>query len=152
MNNRSLLIVLGLFVIATTSGQNPISTNAPEQEISTLIDTYSLARTEKDSIRLQAILTDDVDQLVSSGIWRKGKSVALMGMLQSSETNPGARSLNIDQIRFLSKDCAIVDARYRIQNTDGTERNMWSTFIVVYDDSNWKIAAIRNMLPQANNK
>jgi uncharacterized protein (TIGR02246 family) len=151
MQYRYLLFVLGLFLVATTRGQNPLSTNDREQEIYTLIDTYSSARTEKDSMRLQAILMEDIDQLVSSGIWRKGKSEALKGMLQSSETNPGERSLLIDQIRFLNKDCALVDARYRIHNPDGTERNMWSTFIVVYDDSRWKISAIRNMLPRENN-
>jgi hypothetical protein len=40
----------------------------------------------------------------------------------------------------------IADARYEIQNADGTARKMWSTFIVVYQDDAWKITAIRNML------
>jgi uncharacterized protein (TIGR02246 family) len=137
--------------VTTAQGQNPVSTNDLEREIYALIDAYSLARSEKDSVRLQTILTEDIDQLVSSGIWRKGKAMALKGMLQSSENNPGERSLSIDQIRFLNTGCALVDARYHIRNTDGTERNMWSTFIVVEEGSSWKIAAIRNMLPQANN-
>jgi len=40
-----------------------------------------------------------------------------------------------------------VDARYEIQNADGTTRKMWDTFIVVLDNDAWKISAIRNMLP-----
>jgi hypothetical protein len=42
---------------------------------------------------------------------------------------------------------AIVDCKYEIQNTDGTGRKMWSTFIVNYNKKIWKISAIRNMLP-----
>ncbi len=152
MTNRWLFIAIGLLLAGRSVGQSIPPTNDPERAIYSLIDTYSSARTEKDSIMLDGILTEDIDQLVSSGIWRTGKSAALNGMLQSSETNPGERSLAIEHIRFLKEDCAIVDARYNIQNTDGTERKMWSTFIVVQDDSMWKIAAIRNMLPQATTR
>ncbi len=150
MKNTCLNIGLCLLFVVPNFGQDAVNDKAQEREITALIDTYSSARTEKDSLVLDGILTEDIDQLVSSGIWRKGKMTALRGMLQSSETNPGERSLVIEQIRFLKKDCAIVDARYHIQNTDGTERRMWSTFFVVQDDSKWKISAIRNMLPQVN--
>jgi len=68
-------------------------------------------------------------------------------MLQSSESNPGSRKLIVEKIRFLNKESAIADARYEIQNTDGTTRKMWSTFIVVNQKNSWKITAIRNMLP-----
>jgi len=151
MKNSFLFITLGLLLAANALGQDPVSKKNQEREIHALINMYSATRTEKDSAKLEGILTADIDQLVSSGSWRKGKAEALKGMLQSSESNPGTRSLVIEQIRFLNPDCAIVDARYHIQNPDGTVRKMWSTFIVVQDDAMWKIAAIRNMLPQSNN-
>lgn len=118
-----------------------------KQGIHTLIDTYAEAREKKDSTVLEQILVSDVDQLVSSGKWRRGKKESLNGMLQSSASNPGTRTLKIEHIRFLGSENAIVDARYQIQNTDGTLRKMWSTFVVVYKEDRWKIAAIRNMLP-----
>ena len=68
-------------------------------------------------------------------------------MLQSSENNPGTRKLIIEKMRFFNSESGIVDARYEIQNADGTVRKMWSTFIVVYTENMWKITGIRNMLP-----
>jgi hypothetical protein len=82
-------------------------------------------------------------------MWRTGKNESIQGMLQSSAGNPGTRTLKIEKIRFLNAESAIADARYQIKNPDGTLRNMWSTFIVVFEENRWKISAIRNMLPAA---
>jgi len=71
----------------------------------------------------------------------------MKGMLRSSSRNPGGRTLNVENIRFLDPANAVVDARYEIQNPDGSIRKMWSTFVVVYREDRWKISAIRNMRP-----
>ena len=117
------------------------------RDINILIDNYSLARDKKDTVLLKKILTNDVDQLVSSGEWRNGISEAVQGMMRSSENNPGTRTLTVEKIRFLDSKNAIADARYEIKSREGTTRKMWSTFVVVNDNGKWKIAAIRNMLP-----
>jgi len=117
------------------------------REIYILIDNYSLARDKKDTVLLKSILTNDVDQFVSSGEWRNGISEAVQGMMRSSENNPGTRTLTVEKIRFLDSKNAIADARYEIKSREGTTRKMWSTFVVVNDNGKWKIAAIRNMLP-----
>ena len=127
--------------------QDAISNTEKRQGIYNLIDTYARAREKKDAVLLDSILTTDIDQLVSSGKWRNGKKESMKGMLQSSSSNPGTRTLKIEKIRFLNLVSAIADARYQIQNADGTVRKMWSTFIVVYEEDRWKITAIRNMLP-----
>jgi hypothetical protein len=75
---------------------------------------------------------------------------AVKGMLRSSERNPGSRKLIVEKIRFLDSKNGVADARYEIQNPDGTKRRMRSTFIVVYQNGAWKIAAIRNMLPTSS--
>lgn len=118
-----------------------------EQSIIQLIDAYSVARETNDTLLLESILHDDVDQLVSSGIWRKGKAAAKQGMLKSSAMNPGSRKLTIESVRFLNPITAIADVRYEISNVDGSERKMWSTFLTVFENNKWKITAIRNMLP-----
>ena len=97
---------------------------------------------------LKEILTKDVDQLVSTGEWRMGIGESVKGMLRSSESSVGSRKLIVDKVRLFNAVSGIVDARYEIQNQDGTTRKMWSTFIVVYGENKWKISAIRNMLPQ----
>ena len=116
--------------------------------INTLIDNYAEARTEKDVQLLTSILTEDIDQLVSTGEWRRGFNSSLEGMLRSSSSNPGGRTLTVENIRLLTEESAIVDCKYEIKNTDGSIRKMWSTFAVVHEQNAWKIAAIRNMLPR----
>ena len=115
--------------------------------IYSLIDQYSLAREKRDTVLLKSILTTDIDQLVSSGEWRSGLKESTVGMMRSSANSTGTRILKVEKIRFLNSECAIVDARYEIQNANGSIRKMWSTFIVVDDKRAWKISAIRNMLP-----
>ncbi|MEX1241687.1 MAG: DUF4440 domain-containing protein [Cyclobacteriaceae bacterium] len=148
MKNIYLLIVLS---ITGTSSLLSQSATAPDDKqrnnIYALIDQYSQAREKSDTVLLKSILTPDIDQLVSTGEWRNGIGTSVKGMLSSSSGSPGTRTLNIEKIRLLNQNCAIVDCKYEIQNADGSIRRMWSTFIVVSSKGKWKISAIRNMLP-----
>lgn len=128
-------------------GQNYAPTEKQRKEISILIEQYSQARENKDTVLLKKILTPDIDQLVSNGEWRTGMKSAVEGMLRSSATSPGTRTLTIDKLRLLNPNCAVVDCKYEILNPDGTPRKMWSTFFVVSARGMWKISGIRNMLP-----
>ena len=118
------------------------------QNIYRLIEQYNQAREEKNINLLKNILTTDVDQLVSSGEWRRGIETAIEGMLRSSNRNPGQRTITIEKIRFLDSSVAVVDTKYEIKLDNNTVRNLWSTFIVVEEEGTWKIAAIRNMSPR----
>lgn len=144
MNNSFLFIVCTFLAMQLVYSQD---SPGNRQQIVALVDAYVQARENNDTVLLESILTTDIDQLVSSGTWRKGIKASMDGMQQSSNGNPGTRTLKIEKIRFLNPGSAIADARYEIANADGTVRKMWSTFIVVYEEDNWKIAAIRNMLP-----
>ena len=115
-----------------------------------MVGMYADARDRVDTVLLASILTDDVDQLVSTGEWRFGKAAAIKGMGGSSRANPGDRVLKVERVRYLDERCALADARYVIKQENGTERNMWSTFIAVKVKGNWKISGIRNMLPAGN--
>jgi len=147
MKNIYLSMIVNLMFTTFNFAQEAAPGNKSEQDIYALIETYVQAREKKDSVLLENILTTDIDQLVSSGEWRSGKQEAMDGMMRSSKSNPGSRTITIEKIRFFSSESGIADARYVIQNEDGTERKMWSTFIVVYQAGSWKITAIRNMLP-----
>ena len=140
-------IAFNLLLIPFLPAQNTKQADEQKKKIYALIDNYSLARDKKDTLLLKSILTNDIDQLVSSGEWRNGKDAAVQGMLQSSAGNPGTRTLTVDKVRFLDSKNAIADARYDITSTAGTMRKMWSTFVVVRQQGQWKISAIRNMLP-----
>jgi hypothetical protein len=141
-----------LFLLLSITGQSflcaqDMSTEKLKKDISSLIDKYSEARGKRDTTLLKTILTVDIDQLVSTGEWRNGIRAAVEGMIRSSANSPGTRTLTIDKIRILNQATAIVDCKYDIQNTDGSPRRMWSSFIVVIETGVWKISAIRNMLP-----
>jgi hypothetical protein len=146
MKNIFLLLLFNATGTLFLQAQN-IPNDKQKKDISSLIDQYSQAREKRDTILLKNILTTDVDQLVSTGEWRNGIASSVQGMLKSSANAPGTRTLTIDKIRMINSTSAIVDCKYEIQNTDGTLRKMWSSFIVVSDKGRWKISAIRNMLP-----
>lgn len=148
---KKILIILALHLLAIgfVEAQTIVVSDQERKDISALIDKYSEAREKKDTILLKRILRTDVDQLVSDGEWRNGISSSVHGMLRSSATSPGTRTLTVDKIRMLNAGAAIVDCRYEIKNSDNSMRKMWSTFIVTNDKGLWKISAIRNMLPAA---
>ncbi len=147
MNKKFLFVLCCIHLATVAYAQQTDIITKKEQPLYTLIDQYAQARETKDTVLLKQILTDDIDQLVSSGEWRRGFETAKQGMLRSSSANPGGRTLTVDQIRFLNQQTALVDTRYEIQNADGSLRKMWSTFVVVNQNDLWKITAIRNMLP-----
>ncbi len=147
MKNIVLLLLLNLTGVLFSYSQNSAPDDHKRKAIASLIDQYSEAREKKDTVLLKTILTTDVDQLVSTGEWRNGIGASVEGMLKSSINSAGTRTLNIEKIRMLNPNSAIVDCKYEIQNKDGITRKMWSTFIVLSDKKIWKISAIRNMLP-----
>ena len=152
MKKPALLILVNFISCMFLYCQQALTVNDKQQKaFTTLIDQYSQAREKRDTILLKEILTSDVSQLVSTGEWRVGINAAIEGMIKSSANSPGTRTLTIEKIQMLTLSSAIVDCRYEIQNANGTARKMWSTFIVVAVKEKWKIRAIRNMLPAANN-
>jgi len=138
---KTLIIIVLSFVTIILPAQND------DQLIINLVDQYNNARVATDAGLLKQILVDDIDQLVSTGEWRRGLEASMAGMMRSSTRQPGSRSLTVEKVRFLTSETAIADARYVIDNDDGTQRKMCSTFVAVQEDGIWKIAAIRNMLP-----
>jgi uncharacterized protein (TIGR02246 family) len=112
------------------------------------IDRYLTAREAGDEKALAALVTDDVDQLVSTGEWRRGRAEVVRGTLASSQSAAGKRTITIESVRLLSPDVAVADGRYEIAGADGgAARRMWTCFVLGRTSDGWRIAAIRNMLP-----
>lgn len=145
MKHMALLAVCTMAILLLANAQS--KNDLLKKDITFLIDQYSQAREQQDTVLLKKIMTKDIDQLVSTGEWRAGVVAAVEGMQKSSASNPGSRSLKVEKIKQLNETCAIADCRYEIKNADGTVRKMWSTFIVVAENNTWKISAIRNMKP-----
>lgn len=135
---RRVLLVLCLATASLGAAEGD------EAAVKALVDRYSDARDtpNPDPEKIRALFTEDADQLVSSGEWRRGREALVPGMLRSSQTNTGDRTITVETVRFLSDDVAIADARYIIG-----KRQMWSTFLAVRTADGWRIGAIRNMKP-----
>jgi flagellar biosynthesis regulator FlaF len=145
MKKLLFLSILSIAVINLQAQQSP--DDDQRKSLTKLIDQYSEARAKSDTVLLKSILTTDIDQLVSTGEWRNGIRPAVKGMLSSSSSNSGKRTLTVEKIKMLNASCAVVDCRYEIQEANGSMRKMWSTFIAVSEKGKWRISAIRNMLP-----
>ncbi len=149
---KTLLILIAFHIAGTlcSNAQNHAPDAKQSRAMHLLIEKYSQARENRDTTLLKTILTTDIDQLVSTGEWRTGVHTAVQGMLKSSAGNPGTRTLKVEKIKLLNESCALIDCRYHIQNNDGSQRLMWSSFIVIAEKETWKISAIRNMMPAEN--
>jgi uncharacterized protein (TIGR02246 family) len=134
---RALVFVLFAATLAAQSRDAPIIQ---------IVADYNAARDSQDPKAIEKLFTEDADQLVSNGVWRRGKETLVEGMLASSAGNPGDRTLTVETVRFVTNDVALADARYEIAGAQGV-RKMWSTFLVLKTRDGWRIAAIRNMLP-----
>lgn len=119
---------------------------ADEAAVRDVVKRYVDAREARDAKAIQALFTADADQLVSSGVWRRGREEVVKGTLASSEASGGKRTISVQTVRFLSADVAIADGPYEIAGSAET-RKMWTALIVVRRPEGWRIAAIRNMLP-----
>jgi len=139
-----------LFAVLSTAQAPPAAEirRSDEVAIRAIVKTYLDARERRDEHALRALFTEDADQLVSSGEWRKGREAIVTGTLASSQSNSGARTIAIETVRFPASGVALADGRYEIAGAQAAEtRRMWSTFLMVRQPDGWRIAAIRNMLP-----
>ena len=129
----------------------PATPSADETAVRAVVQRYVEAREASDSKAIEALFTEDADQLVSDGTWRRGRDTLVRGMLESSRRNPARRTIDVESIRFLSPEVALVDGRYVQKGADGgKDREMWTAITLKRIAGSWRIAAIRNMLPAAS--
>lgn len=123
------------------------SRDADEAAVRAVVQAYVDAREAQDPKQIQPLLTADADQLVSDGVWRRGREELVQGMLQSSKRTGGRRTIEVETVRFVSSTVALADGRYRQTGLAGANRDMWTSLVLVRDGKSWRITAIRNMLP-----
>jgi uncharacterized protein (TIGR02246 family) len=138
-----LLLILCILA-APVLAQKP----ADDAAVRDVVKRYVAAREARDAKAIEALFTSDADQLVSSGVWRRGREEVVKGTLASSEAAGGKRTISVQTVRFLSPDIAIADGPYEIAGA-AESRKMWTSLTIVRKPEGWRIAAIRNMLPAA---
>ena len=132
-----LLVALTLAAVSL-----PAQPSNDEAAVRETVRKYVDARDHPDAATLTSLFTPDADQLVSSGVWRKGREEVVKGTIASSQNETGKRTITVESVRFLSPTVALADGRYEIG-----DRKMWTTLLLTKDNTGWRIAAIRNMLP-----
>jgi uncharacterized protein (TIGR02246 family) len=148
MRGILILFLLGLTISSSLPGQSPAANAKDDAAVREIVKKYMDARDRRDAKAVEALFTEDADQLVSSGVWRKGRPEIVKGTLESSDNNPGKRILTVETIRYIDPAVALADARYEIAGEGvAATRKMWSTFLMKRGADGWRIAAIRNMLP-----
>jgi uncharacterized protein (TIGR02246 family) len=128
--------------------REPAAPPADETAVRAVVQKYVDAREAKDPRAIEALFTEDADQLVSDGTWRRGRDTLVRGMLESSRSNPARRIITVESVRFLAPEVVLVDGRYILKGAvGGKDRQMWTAITLRRGPDGWRIAAIRNMLP-----
>ncbi len=137
----------GIVLSSPAAAQGPLSAK-DDKAVRDVVQKYVAAREASDPRALEALFTKDADQLVSDGTYRKGRAELVRGMLESSKKTGGQRSITVESLRPLTENVVLVNGRYlQTGLAGGTQRDMRTTLILVREAGEWRIAAIRNMLP-----
>ena len=141
---RFLLFMLVAAGIAANAQDAP-DRSGDEAAIRQVTQDYILRRDEGDETGLRALLTENVDQRLTSGRMRIGLEEVVSGSLGSTQNSGGKRVITLKEIRFLGDDVAIANGNYdSLGRADGTDLYMRTTIVFWRSDGKWRIDAIRN--------
>jgi uncharacterized protein (TIGR02246 family) len=148
MQRAKRMVAFSYILMAIAAyGQTPQS-GSDESAIRKLVAAYMDARNTRNARATSELFTDDADQLVSTGEWRKGIEDLVRGAMASSKNEASKSSIELESIRFIDSAVALADGRYEtVSATTGARRNMWTSLVLKRTSSGWRISAIRNMLP-----
>ena len=148
MRTIAALLVVLTAVTAPTVSSAQADRAADEAAIHAVIKAFIDTREANDAAGLAALLTTDVDQRQTSGAMRSGRDAVVSGSLATQQSTGGRRTISVDSLRFVGSDVALADGRYdSTGRADGTDQLMLTSMVLRREGGTWKIAAIRNMLP-----
>ncbi len=148
MHLQMAILLIALSLLPWFAQKN--AAGGDEAAIREVVRQYVDARERIDPKAVEQLFTSDADQLVSSGEWRKGRDAVVRGTMASSSSTGGKRTITVESVRFLGAEVAIADGRYELTGlAGGATRSMWTTLVLKRTGREWRIAAIRNMLPAA---
>jgi uncharacterized protein (TIGR02246 family) len=141
-----LIIFTAMFMVAAQIHTAEAASVGDEAAVRAVVLKYTQARTLEDSKAVAALFTVDSDQHTSAGEWRRGRDQVVAGTQRSSANNPGARRIDIETVRFIADDVAMVDGPY-VVGDGANARTYWTMLLLKRQADGWRISAIRNMAP-----
>jgi uncharacterized protein (TIGR02246 family) len=154
MFRKCLLVVAGtvLLVLGTgfmtfqeKTGQSP-SREADKKAIDKLTNEMIDAFNNKNAAAIAANWTADGEFIRNDGEPIRGRAEIEKGYADFFKTFKGKSrvQVQIDNLRFLSKDTAISDVTLRLKNAEGEEvASSWRNTLLVREDGQWKVAVVR---------
>lgn len=140
------LVFLAIVATAQINGRKQSSTDPEEAAIRKAWQDYVVAWNKHDTKLIAAFLSEDVDRRTADGRVLSGRASTLAGIASSFGVNKDRTiaSTQVD-IRFLTPDVAILDARDEMGSTSNTESPVQAnhTSIFVRRNGKWLTAAIR---------
>jgi uncharacterized protein (TIGR02246 family) len=150
---RHFGLALTFIAVAPAAVAQSADRAADEAAIRAVVQAFLDTREANDAAALAALLTPDVDQQQTSGNTRRGREAVVTGSLATQQSTGGRRTITVDSLRFVTSDVAIADGRYdSVGRADGTDQRMLTSMVLRRESGAWKIAAIRNMLPAAQQR
>jgi uncharacterized protein (TIGR02246 family) len=120
-----------------------------EEAIRAVVQAFIDTREDNDAAGLEALLTADVDQMLTSAGVRSGRDAVVGGSVSTTQSTGGTRTISLETVRFITDDVAIADGPYlSLGRADGSDLRMHTSMVLKREDGTWKIAAIRNMVPR----
>lgn len=145
---RPSLAILLLWPISDSALAQVGPQRGDEAAIRRVVEAYIATREDDAAGSLRNLLTEDVDQQITSGRMRTGRDAVVDGALETTRSTGGKRVITVETVRFITPDVAIVDGPYDITGrTDGPDRHYRTSIVLEKEGSDWKITAIRNMQP-----
>jgi uncharacterized protein (TIGR02246 family) len=143
---RKLSLLFFIFAAnVAAEAQDEPNRSDDEAAIRQVTQDYIARRDEGDEAGLRALLTENVDQRLTSGRMRAGRDEVVGGSLGSTQSSGGKRVITLLDIRFLGNDVAIANGNYdSLGRADGTDLYMRTTIVFWRVDDKWRIDAIRN--------
>ena len=141
-----------LFMLALTVpaiGKTRAATGPDEKAIRRVVQQQDDARNRGDWKALGQLFAEDADQQTSAGDWRRGRTEIEKGVAQTMGTayKGGKYATKIERVQMLGPGVAIADGAFEIANIGGGARRGRTTYILVKSGDQWRIAAIRSMVP-----
>jgi uncharacterized protein (TIGR02246 family) len=99
----------------------------------------------KDREALEALFTEDADQLGEDGSFRRGRDALVTQIVQTARKNRPRRTITPRAIKLVAPDVAMLDGNYRIAADEPVE--LWASITLLRGEEGWQIAAIRILRP-----
>lgn len=147
-------VLTAVFMIALAgpaSAQATAGGGGDEAAIRLVLQQHDDTRNKSDWKGLGALFTETAEQFTSAGEWRKGRAEIEKGVAQGMATSykGGKYTTKIDKVQMLAPTVALADAAFEISNIAGGTRRGHTTFALVKSGGQWRIAAVRSMVPTA---